>query len=255
MNPVIITFLGSRGPYAGSDELPAVVIRFGRRVLLLDAGEGVQHRLMDVGVSVAKVSTILITHMHGDHILGLIPLIQSRSLSNVRKELTIVGPRGLREYLEANFKMLKFTPCFDVIIHEVDKGCGDLSIGGLRLSYLRLDHDIDTYGYLINVGGNDEVNICYVTDTRPISLNEYFTKCKILIHDSTFLSYDRDLAINYGHSTAADAAKAAIDVNAEMLLLFHMSPRYRDLELFEAEARRYFRFSYVAKKFTKVFIK
>ncbi len=256
MNPIMIVVLGSKGPYAGSDDLPSVVIRFGKRVILLDAGEGVQHRLLNAGLSVAKVSLILITHLHGDHVLGLIPLLQSRSLSNVEKELTIVGPTGIREYLLTNFKLLRFVPCYSIRIYELQNNFGDLTIDNIHIKYLRVNHDVDTYGYMLGFHEKNKcVNICYVTDTRPINLSKYFGKCNLLIHDATFLSYDKDLANNYGHSTALDAAKAAKEVNAELLLLFHTSPRYDNEALFEEEARRIFKYSYVAKKYMKLIIK
>jgi len=115
-----ITFLGtSAGAPSRKRGLPAVLVSDGFRNILLDCGEGTQYKLQSVGVSVHSIDLILITHLHGDHVFGLPGLIASMTLLGRIRDLRIVGPSGIREYLEANIKFLSTLP-FRIHIVEVD---------------------------------------------------------------------------------------------------------------------------------------
>ncbi len=256
MSYVKILVLGSRAPYPGSDDLPSVaIVPSHEGIILLDSGEGVQHRLSRAGLSVVKVKLILITHMHGDHILGLIPLLQSRSLSNARSDVVIIGPKGIKDYLEASFNYLLFKPLFNVVVHELSNE-ERLDVGGIKgveIYALPLKHSVLTFGYVINICR--KVKISYITDTQPLDkVPEHILGSDVLIHDATFSYKDRALAMEHSHSTALDAALTALKSNTKILLLYHISPRYKDDEILLIEARRYFRHSYVARKFMKLVI-
>jgi len=256
LNPIRVTVLGASGPYPGSDDLPSIAICYGRTRLLLDAGEGTQHRVHKAGFSVSSIRYVLITHMHGDHVLGLIPLLQSRSLSGTETQLTIVGPEGIRDYLLENFKHLYFRPRFDINVIEL-KGVDELQLSNdIIVQPVELDHGIATYGYVLRFGGKK--TLAYITDTRPLprKLSGVLEEPDVLIHDATLSSSDADLALEYRHSTAAEAACVAKEVKAKMLLLFHVSQRYRHrYEDHLREARKIFKYSWIAKKFMRVIIK
>ncbi|WP_366941568.1 MBL fold metallo-hydrolase [uncultured Kushneria sp.] len=72
-----------------------------RRWYLIDCGEGIQHQLMHTPLSLARLEAVLITHIHGDHCYGLPGLLASASMAGRRAALTVVGPRAVRDYLEA----------------------------------------------------------------------------------------------------------------------------------------------------------
>ena len=95
--------------------------------------------------------------------------------------------------------------------------------------------------------------IVYSGDTRPCDkVIEYAKDADILIHDSTFLSDLEDLAREYAHSTARQAAETASKANVDKLILTHISPRYVDDKEFEREAREIFDNSLVARDFMKI---
>lgn len=256
LNPVRVTILGASGPYPGSDDLPSVIVCYGRTRLLLDSGEGTQHRVHEAGFSVASIRYILITHMHGDHILGLLPLLQSRSLSGTETEITIIGPEGIRDYIVENFKLLHFKPRFDVTVIEL-KGDDEIRLSNdITVYVVGLDHGINTYGYVLSFGGKR--TLAYITDTRPVprKLSSTVEEPDVLIHDATLSSSDSDLALEYKHSTAAEAAFVAKEIKAKMLLLFHISQRYRhNYEDHLREARKIFKYAWVAEKFMRIMIK
>lgn len=81
----------------------------------------------------------------------------------------------------------------------------------------------------------------HISDTAFIpGLAEKIRGVDLLFHETTYLSEDIDKAKERGHSTAAQAAKVALDANAGQLLTGHYSSRYKDDTLFAAEARKVF---------------
>jgi ribonuclease Z len=92
--------------------------------------------------------------------------------------------------------------------------------------------------------------IVYSGDTRPTqAIAELAKDCDVLIHDSTLSEDLADKAKRYGHSSAAQAATMAKQSNAKVLFLTHISPRYEDAQLLEDEARKIFKYSFVAADF------
>jgi len=242
--------LGASGPYPGSDDLPSILVVYGRNTLLLDAGEGVQHRIKKSGYSVAKVRIVLISHLHGDHVLGLLPLLQSRSLGGCRDKIYIIGPPGIREFIEDNLRILKFEPLYDIIINEVLSQ--ELVIDNVRIYSFPVKHVLPTLAYVVNI---DSIKLTYVTDTRPLSVfPDAAARPDVLIHDSTFAFDMKDKAEEYGHSTSVDAAEAARNLGAKLLLLYHISPRYKERSQLLYEARRFFSNAYIAEQYMKVVI-
>ena len=77
---------------------PAVLIARGGERILVDCGEGTQRQLMR-SVGLARIGTIAITHLHGDHYLGLPGLLKTLSLAGREEPLQLFGPPGLYELL------------------------------------------------------------------------------------------------------------------------------------------------------------
>lgn len=81
--------------------LSAHVLRSDGGVLLFDCGDGTQFRLKKAGVRHSRIKVILISHLHGDHLLGLFGLLSSMSLARRETPLTIVGPAELAGIVSA----------------------------------------------------------------------------------------------------------------------------------------------------------
>ncbi|MDH3366016.1 MAG: ribonuclease Z [Thermoplasmata archaeon] len=91
------------------------------------------------------------------------------------------------------------------------------------------------------------LRMVYSGDTRPCeAVAKLATGADALVHDSTLDSSHSELAAEFGHSTAAEAAELAKAANVKRLYLVHISPRYDDCKALEAEARRIFPDSIVA---------
>jgi len=95
--------------------------------------------------------------------------------------------------------------------------------------------------------------IVFSGDTKPIKEMVDFAKnADILIHEGTFESELEDVAGEYGHTTAYQAAEIAKKANVEKLFLIHISPRYMDYKVIEEDARKIFKDSFVPKDFDEI---
>ena len=91
-----VTLLGTGGTQPLPERaLAALAVSVGGGTVLLDCGEGTQTALRRWGVSAYRLHTVLLTHYHGDHILGLPGLLQTLSSLGRTAPLTVVGPAGL----------------------------------------------------------------------------------------------------------------------------------------------------------------
>ena len=68
--------------------------------MLFDCGEATQHQIMRAGLRTSRLTAIFITHLHGDHFNGLPGLLSTMGLDGRERPLVIVGPPGIREYLD-----------------------------------------------------------------------------------------------------------------------------------------------------------
>ncbi len=100
------------------------------------------------------------------------------------------------------------------------------------------------------------VTIVYTGDTKPCrSVVEAARGATVLIHDATFTSDMAKEAYEQGHSTALDAAKAASEAGVQLLVLYHISARYRDPRVLLREARRYHHNVIVAEDLAKLVLR
>lgn len=117
-----VIFLGTAGSVPTPiRSLPAIAIRRKGELILFDCGEGVQRQMVKAGLGFNKKMKIFITHMHGDHMLGLPGLIQTMSLLDRTRKLEIYGPAGLEDFIEAIEKTVQFTLTFSLQITEIER--------------------------------------------------------------------------------------------------------------------------------------
>jgi ribonuclease Z len=116
-----VTFLGTAGSVPTTKRsLPAILILRKGEQIMFDCGEGVQRQMIKAKAGFHKKMKVFITHMHGDHVLGLPGLIQTMALLDREKKLEVYGPKGIKNFLEGIRETVQFALTFPVEIHEVD---------------------------------------------------------------------------------------------------------------------------------------
>ena len=84
---------------------PGILLSYKKENILIDCGEGTQRQFKKARVSMNKVTRLLITHWHGDHVLGIPGLLQTLAFSDYKKTLYIYGPRGTKKFMKEMLKV------------------------------------------------------------------------------------------------------------------------------------------------------
>ena len=118
-----ITFLGTAASIPTKTRaLSAVALKREGELFLFDCGEGAQRQMIIAKIGFNRKTRIFITHMHGDHILGLPGLLQTMSLLGRDKPLQIYGPQGIVKFIDAIKRTVRFALKFTVEVYEIEDG-------------------------------------------------------------------------------------------------------------------------------------
>lgn len=129
----------------------AQIVRFGQEFLLLDCGEGTQIQLRKYKTKASKISSIFISHLHGDHYLGLVGLLSSYHLSKRKEPLCIFGPRGLDEIITTHFRWSQTRLSYPLEFRETTTEGKVILLDHpqFTVSSFPLQHRIPTTGFII----------------------------------------------------------------------------------------------------------
>ena len=115
-------------------------------VFLIDCGEGTQLQWRRAGLRFSKLKAVLISHLHGDHINGLVGFLQTLSLSDRTAPLDLLGPPGIRDYIRAARQHLGLRLTYALNVEE--RSDGVIFAGNdYRFACATLDHGVATLGY------------------------------------------------------------------------------------------------------------
>ena len=144
--------LGANSAVPTVDRYPSgQVLNIGKASILFDCGEGSQLRMLEQGVRKSRISSILISHMHGEHIFGLPGLLTSYNLYGRKSRLTIIGPQGIRSFVDYMISITSHEFNYPVDIVEIteEEPAIVLDDPGYRIKAFPLVHRVPTYGYKI----------------------------------------------------------------------------------------------------------
>ncbi|MFQ5950650.1 MAG: ribonuclease Z [Candidatus Geothermarchaeales archaeon] len=140
-----IYFLGTSAGIPTKDRnVSCVAVRRGGELLLFDVGEGTQRQLIKAGLGLKTRTKILITHMHGDHLVGLPALLQSFTLARREDPLIVFGPEKIHEFINGNLKTMGVGPTFPIQIHTLTDGFVHRNEEYI-IRALRTRHSVETY--------------------------------------------------------------------------------------------------------------
>jgi ribonuclease Z len=115
-------------------------------MLLFDCGEGTQLQLRKAGLRHGRLSRIFITHMHGDHVIGIMGLLMTMELSGREHPVELYGPAALADYVTTSARLLSTGFSYPIIFHKVAPGT-ICQTDTYTIECLPLSHRIPTYGY------------------------------------------------------------------------------------------------------------
>ncbi len=247
-----IHFHGVRGSIAAPGVTTArvggntscVEVLAGDNRIVFDAGTGLRglgDRLIASGPS---ATTLLLSHLHWDHIQGL-PFFTPIYVPGNWIEV-VSGPNGampLGEALRRQMSAPFFPVEFDDVSRQVrarEARVGEpFAIGDVRVTMARLNHPDPVYGYRLEHKG---ASIVYATDTEHFAcvdpaLARLATDADVLIYDAQYTPEEYPGKVGWGHSTWEAAVALARSAGVRQLVLYHHDPRRTDDGVAAIEAR------------------
>ena len=245
-----ITLLGTGSPIPDPNRAgPCTLVQAGTQNIMIDCGRAAIMRLLGAGVLPGMVSTILITHLHSDHITDLNDLVTTRwVMMPANIPLKVVGPTGTRQVVDAMLNMLTLDQGYRHAHHEdlrangpltvdvVEVGAGEsFSIGEVTVSTHATDHrPVDpSIGYRIE---HDGKVAALAGDTIPCpGLDDLCQNADVYVQTvirddqvkqlaSLLPNSQRFLDILDYHSTVSQAGQTAARNNVKTLMLTHCVP-------------------------------
>ncbi len=145
-----IIFLGTAGSVpTPKRSLPAIVIQRKGELLIFDCGEGIQRQMIQASVGFHRRTKIFITHMHGDHVLGLPGLLQTMALLDRERKLKIYGPSGIEAFVRAIQQTVQFNLTFPLEIREVKDANIVCEENEYEIHAVWADHVVPTLAYAL----------------------------------------------------------------------------------------------------------
>ncbi|HSR97070.1 MAG TPA: MBL fold metallo-hydrolase [Kofleriaceae bacterium] len=249
-----VRFFGVRGsiPTPGplttaGGNTACVEVTAGDTRIILDAGSGLRALGDERMRSGQRQSTILLSHLHWDHVCGL-PFFTPMYVPGFRVDIAS-GPNGvmstheaIRSLFRAPFFPVDFADIANQVAVREVPGNDRFTIGEVSVTMARLNHPDPVYGFRLEHGGHA---IVYATDTEHFAcvdptLKKLAAGADILIYDAQYTPEEYPTKVGWGHSTWQAGAELARAAGVAQLVLFHHDPNRTDAQLaaIEADAQR-----------------
>jgi ribonuclease Z len=213
---------------------------------LVDCGEGTQLKMRQLGVKTARLYTVLISHLHGDHCFGLIGLISTLGMMGRTQPLHIYAHADLEKLLRPLLGYHCQDLSFEVEFHAINprKRAVIFEDRTLTIETIPLKHKVPTCGFLFIEHHRDKEprkRYAYCSDTAyREQIVEQIAGVDVLFHEATYTEKDVDKCKKHTHSTAKQAAQIAKLAGVGKLVIGHFSAREDDHMVFLNESQEIF---------------
>lgn len=192
-----VTILGAASAKPTVDSHPsAQIVNVHEQYYLVDAGEGVQQQMFRNGISPLKIRAVFISHLHGDHVYGLFPLLSTMGLYGRKTSLTVYAPAPFGEILECHRRYFATELPYEIEWREVKTTQHTLIFENRTLEVwsIPLRHRVPTAGFLFR-------------EKRPaINVDKFkIEKYGLSIAQITAAKRGEDITLDSGESIANDS--------------------------------------------------
>lgn len=171
-----VTILGSSSATPIYNRNPtAQALNINERLYLIDCGEGTQQQLLKFDIKASRIDHIFISHLHGDHYLGLIGLLSSLHLNGRKKPLKLFCPAPLKEIIDIQFKYSETTLNYPIEFKFTDPHQPQVILENqdIIVTSFPLDHRIDCTGFIFKQKKSPRKIIKEKVEPLNIPINYY----------------------------------------------------------------------------------
>lgn len=216
------------------------VLNFNEQLFLIDCGEGTQMQLVRYGIRINKIGHIFISHLHGDHYLGLVGLLSSMNLNGRKTDLHLYGPAPLMEIITLQFRYSDTVLRYNLIFHptQVDEPEVIYQSGMLSVTSFPLKHRVATTGFRFDEGKRGRPLIKEKVEALQIPTVFYLQLKKGIdctdidgtVYRAEELTLPAPEPRSYAYCSDTRAFESYIDAIQDVDLLYHESTFLEDMK-------------------------
>ena len=206
----------------------AQILNHNEKLFLIDCGEGTQMQLDRYFIKRSKIEHIFISHLHGDHIFGLMGLITSYLLLGRKKALHIYSPPSLKQIVEIHNQSSESEMSFPLVFHELTAAEPTIIFESnlLEVYCFPLEHRITCYGYFFQEKVKDRKIDKSKIKKHQLTINEILKlkagedivrEAEIIKNKDLTISPTKKRSYTYCTDTIAIATKYSILANCDLL--------------------------------------
>jgi len=200
-------------------------------MFLIDCGEGTQVQLRKNKIKFSKINHVFISHLHGDHLYGLIGTISTFSLLGRTTDLHIYGPKGIKELILLQLKLTESWTTYSLFFHELESKESEVIFEDQKVIVrtIPLKHRVYTNGFLFQEKpGDRKLNVEAVQHYNIHTA--YYQKIKgggnVTLDDGTVienekLSFDPIPALSYAFCSDTAYKEDIIPIIKDVDVLYH----------------------------------
>jgi ribonuclease Z len=235
-----VTILGSSSATPIYNRNPSSqVLNINERLYLIDCGEGTQQQMLHFGVKASRIDNIFISHLHGDHYLGLLGLLSSMHLNGRTKPLNLFAPAPLKEIIDIQLKysetILQYT--INYVNTVPDKPNVILDNADITVETIPLSHRIPCTGFLFRQKKRNRKLLKEKIEEFNIPI-EYYTALKKgvdytapdgTVHKNDTLTSAPEEPKNYAYCSDTIYSETYFEQISNVDLLYHESTFLNDM--------------------------
>ncbi|MBP1225530.1 ribonuclease Z [Flavobacterium sp. 1355] len=209
------------------------VLEIKNRLFLIDCGEGTQVQLRKNKIKFSKINHIFISHLHGDHLYGLIGTISTFSLLGRTTDLYVYGPKGIKELILLQLKLTESWTTYDLFFHELESKESEIIFEDKHVivKTIPLKHRVYTNGFLfqekpaerkLNVGAVQDYDI-HIAYYQKIKNGGDITLDNGTVIENDKLSFDPAPTMSYAFCSDTVYNEDIIPIIENADVLYHES--------------------------------
>lgn len=235
-----ITILGSSSATPIFNRNPsAQLLNINDKYFLVDCGEGTQHQMLRFGIKSQRIDDIFISHLHGDHYLGLVGLLSSLHLNGRTKPMNLYGPAALQEILDVNFKHSQTQIRYPINFISIDPARSTCIFENydVRVDTIPLEHRIPCTGFRFSGKKRlpkiikEKVELLHipVENISLIKKGFAYQDKQGMIHPASELTTEADEPRSYAYCSDTICNWSYIDLISNVSLLYHEATFMHDM--------------------------